>query len=635
MYLIENTYKEIYPNEQTENYKNRVKLLNPNTPGNLSLHISALTTEDQGHYQCFVSSQQVVGFILTVLHAEGCDLVENRRTVVVTGYSGESVALPCSCTELLAKPQQIQWMYLIENTYKEIYPNEQTENYKNRVKLLNPNTPGNLSLHISALTTEDQGHYQCFVSSQQVVSFRLTVLHAEGCDLVENRRTVVVTGYSGESVALPCSCTELLAKPQQIQWMYLIENTYKEIYPNEQTENYKNRVKLLNPNTPGNLSLHISALTTEDQGHYQCMTEPNIITYVDLKGKGCDLVENRRTVVVTGYSGESVVLPCSCTELLAKPQQIQWMYLIENTYKEIYPNEQTENYKNRVKLLNPNTPGNLSLHISALTTEDQGHYQCFVSSQQVVSFRLTVLHAEGCDLVENRRTVVVTGYSGESVVLPCSCTELLAKPQQIQWMYLIENTYKEIYPNEQTENYKNRVKLLNPNTPGNLSLHISALTTEDQGHYQCFVSSQKVVSFRLTVLHAEGCDLVENRRTVVVTGYSGESVVLPCSCTELLAKPQQIQWMYLIENTYKEIYPNEQTENYKNRVKLLNPNTPGNLSLHISALTTEDQGHYQCFVSSQQDEVACSDVVYVETTSPPAHAQNDPVELPNTKIKQT
>ncbi len=114
---------------------------------------------------------------------------------------------------------------------------------------------------------------------------------------------------------------------------------------------------------------------------------------------GCDLVENGATVSVTGYSGESVVLPCSCTELLAKPQQIQWMYLIENRYREIYPNEQMENYKKRVKLLNPNTPGTLSLHISALTTEDQGIYQCLVPPQQVVAFRLTVLHAEGSFLL--------------------------------------------------------------------------------------------------------------------------------------------------------------------------------------------------------------------------------------------
>uniref|UniRef100_A0A671NZI3 Immunoglobulin domain-containing protein n=1 Tax=Sinocyclocheilus anshuiensis TaxID=1608454 RepID=A0A671NZI3_9TELE len=95
------------------------------------------------------------------------------------------------------------------------------------------------------------------------------------------------------------------------------------------------------------------------------------INIICIMFSGCDLVENRKTAVVTGYSGESVVLPCSCTELQAKPEHIQ------------------------VKLFNPNTPGNLSLHISALTTEDQGHYQCFVSSQQVVAVRLRVLHVEG------------------------------------------------------------------------------------------------------------------------------------------------------------------------------------------------------------------------------------------------
>ncbi|KAL0147609.1 hypothetical protein M9458_057091, partial [Cirrhinus mrigala] len=132
----------------------------------------------------------------------------------------------------------------------------------------------------------------------------------------------------------------------------------------------------------------------KDQGYYKCLTELNTFTTVNLKVKGCDLFENRKTVLVTGYSGESVVLPCSCTELLTKPEQIQWKYFKENEYKDIYPNEQIKSYENRVKPLNPNTPGNLSLHISALTTEDQGHYQCYVSSQQVVAVRLTVLYAE-------------------------------------------------------------------------------------------------------------------------------------------------------------------------------------------------------------------------------------------------
>lgn len=97
------------------------------------------------------------------------------------------------------------------------------------------------------------------------------------------------------------------------------------------------------------------------------------------------------STVVTGYSGESVVLPCFCTELLAKPEKIQWMYFLENTYEEMYLNEKNESHKNRVKLLNQTTPGNLSLHISALTAEHEGVYICSVSSKQV-SY---ILHVEG------------------------------------------------------------------------------------------------------------------------------------------------------------------------------------------------------------------------------------------------
>ncbi|XP_058610939.1 uncharacterized protein LOC131526609 [Onychostoma macrolepis] len=212
------------------------------------------------------------------------------------------------------------------------------------------------------------------------------------CIVSDMDQTIKITGYTGGSVVLPCSCADTQSTATTFIWEFQQQNQWFQVF---QDVKYSGRRVLFNESSPTNLSLLISDLRMDDQGYYGCKTEANRITYVDLKVKGCDLVENRRTVVVTGYSGESVVLPCSCTELLAKPQQIQWMYLIENTYKEIYPNEQTENYKNRVKLLNPNTPGNLSLHISALTTEDQGHYQCFVSSQQVVGFILTVLHAEG------------------------------------------------------------------------------------------------------------------------------------------------------------------------------------------------------------------------------------------------
>uniref|UniRef100_A0A8C1VWU1 Ig-like domain-containing protein n=1 Tax=Cyprinus carpio TaxID=7962 RepID=A0A8C1VWU1_CYPCA len=214
----------------------------------------------------------------------------------------------------------------------------------------------------------------------------------------------------------------------------------------------------------------------------------------------------------------------------------------------------------------------------------------------------------GCDLVENKKIFAVTGYSGESVVLPCSCTELLAKPEQIQWIYLIENNFKEIYPNEQIENYKNRVKLLNPNTPGNLSLHISALTTEDQGEYQC-ISFQQEVGFRLTVLHAEGSFLLfllsDHHYYVFYVFILGVFFSV-----FLLA--------LLITNNYRNIHKTH---------RIIGENK---LTLTVDYIT------YQCdvvcvitpsFLLFLQDDVMYSTVVHVKTASTAAHTHSDPVEL--------
>ncbi|KAI7800281.1 hypothetical protein IRJ41_025807 [Triplophysa rosa] len=215
----------------------------------------------------------------------------------------------------------------------------------------------------------------------------LFMLHfSAGCDMVRPGSTLEVTAYSGESVVLPCSCTEPLAKPHQLQWTYV--KNHEEIYPSEHTERYKNRVTLLKQTTPGNLSLLLSSLTREDDGYYQCSASSDQYTYIRLHVKGCDMVRPRSTLDVTGYSGESVVLPCSCTEPLAKPHQLQWTY-VEN-HEEIYPSEHIERYKNRVTLLKQTTPGNLSLLVSSLTREDDGDYRCSASSDQYTFIRLHV-----------------------------------------------------------------------------------------------------------------------------------------------------------------------------------------------------------------------------------------------------
>ncbi|XP_026051042.1 uncharacterized protein LOC113037942 [Carassius auratus] len=222
--------------------------------------------------------------------------------------------------------------------------------------------------------------------------FIFMIHFSTGCIVSDVGQTIKITGYTGGSVVLPCSCADPQSTVTTFTWEFQRENHWIQVF---QDEKYNGRRVLFNEHSPTNLSLLISDLRMNDQGYYKCLTKPNsIITYVDLNVKGCDLVEHGKVFEVTGYSGESVVLPCFCTELLAKPELMQWNYEIENNYKVIYPNEQSENYKNRVKLLNPNTPGDLSLHISALRTEDRGEYHCLVSPQQAVSFRLTVLQPE-------------------------------------------------------------------------------------------------------------------------------------------------------------------------------------------------------------------------------------------------
>ncbi|XDV12808.1 hypothetical protein PO909_001381 [Leuciscus waleckii] len=116
---------------------------------------------------------------------------------------------------------------------------------------------------------------------------------------------------------------------------------------------------------------------------------------------------------------------------------------------------------------------------------------------------LFMLHfTEGCDLDQNTQRVNVTGHSGESVVLPCSCTELQDTPLQLTWTFTsLKHATKpeEIYPNQQSKRHRGRVKLLNESSPGNLSLHISNLNTEDQGKYHCSVLHQPHINITLSV----------------------------------------------------------------------------------------------------------------------------------------
>ncbi|KAI5086620.1 hypothetical protein C0J45_23950, partial [Silurus meridionalis] len=208
-----------------------------------------------------------------------------------------------------------------------------------------------------------------------------------GCRLEGNREmTIEITAYTGDSVLLPCSCTDLHTKPQNFTWEKYI-NTWVQISP--ESEQNKDRFQLVNDHSSGNLSLLISHLTVEDGGYYRCDTESEH-RYIRLTIEGCTLNLNNETVEVTGYVGHSVLLPCFCSELQAKPQTFTWSIYKESNHNKIFPKDQTNHYTHRVQLFNDHPPGNLSLLISHLTVEDGGLYRCWINNNNYKYIHLTV-----------------------------------------------------------------------------------------------------------------------------------------------------------------------------------------------------------------------------------------------------
>ncbi|XP_058246898.1 junctional adhesion molecule-like [Hemibagrus wyckioides] len=211
--------------------------------------------------------------------------------------------------------------------------------------------------------------------------------------------------------------------------------------------------------------------------------------------KSCDLSGDNDLVEITQHQGGSVLLPCSCSDLNTKPQTFTWMTFRTGSLTDVLNDE---HYRGRLQLFNNISPGNLSLFISDLREEDQGDYRCRTEKKHR-DFRIYV---KGCELVKKAEVEDMTVFTGESVVLPCVCTDLQNKPKSLKWEFSIptesnSNHYQEIYP-EQTGHHRNRVKLVSKNSPGNLSLLLSDLTEEDQGNYRCSVQAERK-DFRLNV----------------------------------------------------------------------------------------------------------------------------------------
>ncbi|XP_037393732.1 uncharacterized protein LOC108416038 [Pygocentrus nattereri] len=334
-----------------------------------------------------------------------------------------------------------------------------------------------------------------------------------GCTLVNNEQILNIEAHKGGSVLLPCYCTDLHTKPEEFSWKK--DNPHRKTWEEISSGQYRDRVKLVNGHSPGNLSLLISHLTEEDTGDYRCAVKGSHII-IELTFKACTLVGNSETPLdITAHTGGAVLLPCYCTDQHTTPETFTWQKYNRNRWEDIFSDG--DQYRDRVQLVNGHSPGNLSLLISHLTEEDGGGYWCGVKGSHII-IRLTVeeppqslpfvpfalvtvifLHIivavvyhtkrnKGCTLVNNEQILNITAHKGGSVLLPCYCTDLHTKPETFSWK-------------------------------------------KDKPHRKTWEE-----------ISSESACTLEKKKKLSITAPIGGSVLLPCYCTDLHATPERFTW---------------------------------------------------------------------------------------------
>ncbi|XP_064176339.1 obscurin-like isoform X8 [Anguilla rostrata] len=554
-----------YPNTVNDRYKHRVII--SSTPGNLSLRLSDLTRSDGGTYSCEADGQHR-NIRLTV---KGCSL---SAPTEVTGYRRGSVVLPCYCTEGQPTLNTARWVFFSHVSYITLwsYPNTVNGRYKDRVII--SDTPGNLSLRLSDLTWSDEGTYRCEADGQH----RDISLTVKGCSL---SAPTEVTGYTRGSVVLTCYCTEGQPIPNNARWFFFQDSSYMKIWPNLNTGNDRYKDRVIVSKSPGHLSLSLSDLTLSDGGTYRCETGGHYRD-ISLTVKGCSLYAPTE---VTGYTGGSVVLSCYCTERQPTSNNARWFFIHGSSYIELwsYPTVD-DRYTDRVII--SSTPGNLPLSLSDLTLLDGGTYRCEADGQHR---DITLTVKAGCVLSDSK-PIDITGFTGDSVVLPCACTD--RKPESVKWTAVKGQQSTVICPQFPANGgrCKDRVQVLDSISPGNLSLRLSDLTLSDGGTYRCEADGQH----RVISLTVKGC-VLSDFEPIHITGFTGDSVVLPCACTDVQRKPK-FKWTAVKGQQSTVIFPQLPANGgrYKDGVQMLDSISPGNLSLHLSNLTLSDGGAYWC-----------------------------------------
>ncbi|XP_045075827.1 CXADR-like membrane protein isoform X1 [Coregonus clupeaformis] len=214
------------------------------------------------------------------------------------------------------------------------------------------------------------------------------------------------------------------------------------------------------------------------------------ILHITAGNEGCTLSgTNIRLQEITAFTGQSVLLPCSCTVRQFDTPRLTWTKLSQETVILT----QSELYRDRVEQFNEKFPGNLSVLLSHLTQDDQGDYRCTIKDRENRDeYRDIRLHVKGCTLSDSNQLEIVRSR-GQSVLLPCSCTELQAKPLRLTWTKFLDGQTHAIP-------LRDRVEMFNTEkSPGNLSVLLSCITKEDQGWYRCEINNQNFRDIRITV----------------------------------------------------------------------------------------------------------------------------------------
>ncbi|XP_049342280.1 polymeric immunoglobulin receptor isoform X26 [Astyanax mexicanus] len=528
-----------------------------------------------------------VYLLYCVLHEiSGCSVPRGMKAPI-TKSVGDSVVLPCSCEDVQHNPNTLMWGYnkrIALGNYKaehSVFPEDsKSQRYRGRVQRLTQNPPGDLSLIISHLTEEDEGLYLCGVNGKYTSSIPLYI---RGCSVMNEGENSFIKS-PGESVLLPCFCPEdRKINPQRFTWFFSKPGSEDKISVSNETQSYSGRVWMFDQPKSRNFSLLISDLNKDDSGEYRCRADEEYTPYVTLEVKGCTLSENKQTVPIIRSSGESVLLSCSCTDLQDSPERVQWR---TPDHEDLFSTELHQRYRDRVQTFKQNSPGNLSVLISDLTVEDGGTYSCWINQNQHRTFSLTV---KDCTLSNSQEKLIV-GYSGEFVLLSCSCTDPQTRPVSIKWEH-VDSDVMEV--SNITRRYAGRIHMFNEKHPANLSLLLSNLTEQDEGLYRCTINNEKSISVNLTV---KGCTLSNSQENQIVR-YPGESVLLPCSCTDPQTRPVSIKWEHVDSNGTE---VSNITERYAGRIHMFNEKHPANLSLLLFNLTKQDNGTYRCTINNEK-----------------------------------